>query len=124
MSSSIAGSIYTMLVGKISLGSSRRYIASNFTDVIVNTTSYTMSNMSGIQKSAANKKYIFIYKVYFYNIKSLSMSGSVAGSITCFLARYILSYFGKWYIFTTSNLTFNVRQCSWEHNLLFNKQIY
>ena len=51
MSSSVAGSIPCMLA-KISLGSSR---SSNFTDVIVNTLNYTMSNMSGIQKSAANK---------------------------------------------------------------------
>ena len=41
-----------MHVGKnfTGLGSGRRYIASNFTDVIVN----TQLNMSGIQNSAAN----------------------------------------------------------------------
>ena len=48
MSGSVGGSIPCK---KTSLASRRRYRASNFTDVIVN----TMSNTSGMQKSAANK---------------------------------------------------------------------
>ena len=48
MSGSVAGSIPYK---KTSLVSRRRYRARNFTDVIVN----TMSNMSGMRRSAANK---------------------------------------------------------------------
>ena len=48
MSGSVGGSLPCK---KTSLASSRRYRASNFTDVTVN----TISNMSGMRRSAANK---------------------------------------------------------------------
>ena len=59
------------------MGSSRRYIASNFTEVIVNTHNNTMSNMSGMQKSAANK---LLQKKYTY-----------AHEKNAFIGEYIVS---------------------------------
>ena len=53
---SVAGSIPCMLA-KMSLGSSRRYIASNFTDV-----NYTMSNVIGdpVQQISCCRKEIYL----------------------------------------------------------------